>query len=91
MDIQRVLQDSRDPQSKNNIFRELYAEYKAAELHARGRGIEGFPVKTLERSLLQIRKEVAEIRYGKDPEAAAERCLELLHQSKTMIQTLLSF
>ena len=91
MDIQTIIKDARDPSSKNNSFRVLWAEYQSAAYHIEQKKIFGYPLKAIETNLLAIREAIREIRYGEeDKEKVAEHCLDLVMQCKTTIKNLMT-
>ena len=91
MDIQTIIKDARDPSSKNNTFRTLWADYQAAAYNVEQKRIFGYPLKNLETNLLAIREDINQIRYGdQDKEKVAEHCLDLVNQCRTTIQSLMT-
>lgn len=91
MDIDTIIKDARDPSSKNNTFRVLWADYQAAAYNIEQKRIFGYPLKNLEGNLLLIREAINEIRYGdQNKEKVAEHCLDLVNQCKTTINSLMT-
>lgn len=91
MNAQKILNDARDPNSKDNTFRQLWAQYQRTSFHVEQKRIMGMPLKTLEANMTSIRDMITKMRYGEESkkEETAEECLKLVQQSQTVMEQLL--
>jgi len=91
MDSKKILNDARDPNSKDNTFRQLWAQYQKTSFHVEQKRLMGMPLKTLEANMTSIRDMITKMRYGPETEKeeTAEECLKLVEQSQAVMEQLL--
>lgn len=90
--MKRIIMDARNPSSKDNTFRLLWAQYQQTSHHINDRNILCVPMKVLEANMKRISVLNREIRLESDVnkrEAAAKECLELVEASKATMAELL--
>ena len=91
MDIKTIIKDARDPNSKDNTFRLLWAKYQHTAAHIRDRNILCVPMKTLEANMnllaagLKILRECSPT----ERERAALEVMDLVQRSEATMDQLL--
>lgn len=91
MNTQTIIKDARDPNSKDNTFRLLWAMYQRTEAHIKDRNILCVPMKTLEANLNLLSAGLKELRTcpAEKREEVALEVLQLTEQSQATMEQLL--
>ncbi len=90
MDIKQIIKDARDPNSKDNTFRLLWAHYQKTAAHIQDRNILCFPMKTLEANMNLLAVKLKDLRVAEeDREKIAQEVIELVEKSRATMDQLL--
>ena len=81
MDIKTIVKDARDPNSKDNTFRLLWAKYQRTASHIKDRNILCVPMKTLEANMNLLAAGLKTLR-----EAPAEKREEVALEVKGLVE-----
>lgn len=91
MNIDRIIRDARDPNSKDNTFRLLWAKYQQTALHIKDRNILCVPMKTLEANMNLLAVSLKTLRESSPTERdrVAAEVLDLVEQTTATMDQLL--
>jgi hypothetical protein len=91
MDMDRIIRDARDPNSKDNTFRLLWAKYQRTGAHIKDRNILCVPMKTLEANMNLLVGSLKTLRECSPSERdrAAVEVMRLVENSEATMDQLL--
>lgn len=91
MDTKTIIKDARDPNSKDNTFRLLWAKYQRTAAHIKDRNILCVPMKTLEANMNLLSKALKTLRecQAEEREKVALEVKELVERSEATMEQLL--